>query len=45
MLHARLAREWPRLRAQYRAAAAEFNSPEKWRETFESSARDSHGQS
>jgi galactofuranosylgalactofuranosylrhamnosyl-N-acetylglucosaminyl-diphospho-decaprenol beta-1,5/1,6-galactofuranosyltransferase len=45
LLHARLAREWPRLRDQYRAAAAEFNSPERWRETFESSARDPHGRS
>ena len=45
LLHARLAREWPRLRDQYRAAAPEFNSPERWRETFESSARDPHGQS
>jgi galactofuranosylgalactofuranosylrhamnosyl-N-acetylglucosaminyl-diphospho-decaprenol beta-1,5/1,6-galactofuranosyltransferase len=45
LLHARLAREWPRLRAQYRAAAPEFNSPERWRKTFELSARDPHGQS
>jgi galactofuranosylgalactofuranosylrhamnosyl-N-acetylglucosaminyl-diphospho-decaprenol beta-1,5/1,6-galactofuranosyltransferase len=34
LLHARLLREWPRLAAEYRAAAAEFTSPEKWRETF-----------
>ncbi|MGH3276069.1 MAG: hypothetical protein ACRDNZ_17305 [Streptosporangiaceae bacterium] len=43
-LHARLAREWPRLREQYRAAAAEFNSPERWRETFHS-AQDADGPS
>jgi galactofuranosylgalactofuranosylrhamnosyl-N-acetylglucosaminyl-diphospho-decaprenol beta-1,5/1,6-galactofuranosyltransferase len=35
--HARLRRRWPRLAAEYRAAAAEFNSPEKWRETFAAS--------
>jgi galactofuranosylgalactofuranosylrhamnosyl-N-acetylglucosaminyl-diphospho-decaprenol beta-1,5/1,6-galactofuranosyltransferase len=45
VLHARLRREWPRLRQQYRAAAAEFNSPERWRQTFESSTRDLDGQS
>jgi len=38
LLHARLLREWPRLAAEYRAAAAEFTSPEKWRETFGISA-------
>jgi galactofuranosylgalactofuranosylrhamnosyl-N-acetylglucosaminyl-diphospho-decaprenol beta-1,5/1,6-galactofuranosyltransferase len=37
-LHARLMREWPRLAAEYRDAAAEFTSPEKWRETFGISA-------
>jgi galactofuranosylgalactofuranosylrhamnosyl-N-acetylglucosaminyl-diphospho-decaprenol beta-1,5/1,6-galactofuranosyltransferase len=35
--HARLRRRWPRLASEYRAAAAEFNSPEKWRETFAAS--------
>jgi galactofuranosylgalactofuranosylrhamnosyl-N-acetylglucosaminyl-diphospho-decaprenol beta-1,5/1,6-galactofuranosyltransferase len=40
LLHARLAREWPRLREQYRAASAEFTSPERWRATFEESAPD-----
>jgi len=34
VLHRRLARRWSRLAAQYRAASAEFNSPERWRETF-----------
>jgi galactofuranosylgalactofuranosylrhamnosyl-N-acetylglucosaminyl-diphospho-decaprenol beta-1,5/1,6-galactofuranosyltransferase len=42
-LHARLRRQWPRLAAEYRAAAAEFNSPEKWRETFEASRSDPPG--
>ncbi len=36
-LHRRLRRQWPRLAAQYRAAAADFNSPERWRETFAAS--------
>jgi galactofuranosylgalactofuranosylrhamnosyl-N-acetylglucosaminyl-diphospho-decaprenol beta-1,5/1,6-galactofuranosyltransferase len=34
ILHARLRREWPRLAAGYRAAAADFTSPARWRETF-----------
>jgi galactofuranosylgalactofuranosylrhamnosyl-N-acetylglucosaminyl-diphospho-decaprenol beta-1,5/1,6-galactofuranosyltransferase len=33
-LHLRLRRRWPKLAAEYRAAAAEFTSPERWRETF-----------
>jgi galactofuranosylgalactofuranosylrhamnosyl-N-acetylglucosaminyl-diphospho-decaprenol beta-1,5/1,6-galactofuranosyltransferase len=37
VLHRRLRRQWPRLAAQYRAAAADFNSPERWRETFAAS--------
>ncbi len=37
VLHRRLRRRWPRLAAQYRAAAADFNSPERWRETFAAS--------
>jgi len=41
LLHARLLREWPRLAAEYRAAAAEFTSPQKWRETFGISAETS----
>jgi galactofuranosylgalactofuranosylrhamnosyl-N-acetylglucosaminyl-diphospho-decaprenol beta-1,5/1,6-galactofuranosyltransferase len=36
-LHAQLLREWPRLREQYREAASDFTSPERWRETFEAS--------
>jgi galactofuranosylgalactofuranosylrhamnosyl-N-acetylglucosaminyl-diphospho-decaprenol beta-1,5/1,6-galactofuranosyltransferase len=43
VLHARLVMRWPRLAAQYRAAAAEFTSPEKWRETFEASLEDPPG--
>jgi galactofuranosylgalactofuranosylrhamnosyl-N-acetylglucosaminyl-diphospho-decaprenol beta-1,5/1,6-galactofuranosyltransferase len=35
--HRRLRRTWPQLAAQYRAAAADFNSPQRWRETFEAS--------
>ena len=38
LLHARLLREWPRLAAEYRAAAAGFTSPQMWRETFGISA-------
>jgi galactofuranosylgalactofuranosylrhamnosyl-N-acetylglucosaminyl-diphospho-decaprenol beta-1,5/1,6-galactofuranosyltransferase len=37
VLHRRLRRQWPKLAAQYRAAAADFNSPERWRETFAAS--------
>ncbi len=33
-LHRRLRRRWPRLAAEYRAAAADITSPERWRETF-----------
>ncbi|MGN6605986.1 MAG: glycosyltransferase [Jatrophihabitans sp.] len=36
-LHSRLLREWPQLAEQYRAAAGEFTSPERWRETFRAS--------
>jgi galactofuranosylgalactofuranosylrhamnosyl-N-acetylglucosaminyl-diphospho-decaprenol beta-1,5/1,6-galactofuranosyltransferase len=37
ILHARLRRRWPRLAADYRAAAAEFTSPGRWRQTFAAS--------
>jgi hypothetical protein len=33
-----LLRDWPRLREQYRATAAEFTSPDQWRKTFDESA-------
>jgi galactofuranosylgalactofuranosylrhamnosyl-N-acetylglucosaminyl-diphospho-decaprenol beta-1,5/1,6-galactofuranosyltransferase len=33
-LHQRLAREWPRLSEEYRAALADVTSPERWAETF-----------
>ena len=36
-LHRRLRRQWPSLAAQYRAAAPDFNSPRRWRETFAAS--------
>jgi galactofuranosylgalactofuranosylrhamnosyl-N-acetylglucosaminyl-diphospho-decaprenol beta-1,5/1,6-galactofuranosyltransferase len=37
VMHRRLRRNWDRLAAQYREAAEDFNSPERWRETFRSS--------
>jgi galactofuranosylgalactofuranosylrhamnosyl-N-acetylglucosaminyl-diphospho-decaprenol beta-1,5/1,6-galactofuranosyltransferase len=37
VLHLRLRRRWPRLAAEYRAAAAELTSPRRWRETFAAS--------
>jgi galactofuranosylgalactofuranosylrhamnosyl-N-acetylglucosaminyl-diphospho-decaprenol beta-1,5/1,6-galactofuranosyltransferase len=37
VLHRRLRRRWAKLAAEYRAAAPEFTSPEKWRETFAAS--------
>jgi len=40
LMHRRLRRRWPQLSAQYRAAAQEFTSPEKWRETFAASLGD-----
>ena len=38
MVHLKLRRRWPRLAAQYRAAAADFTSPEQWRNTYQVSA-------
>ncbi|HWG64952.1 MAG TPA: glycosyltransferase [Streptosporangiaceae bacterium] len=38
--HRRLRRRWARLAAEYRAAATEFTSPAKWRETFAASVGD-----
>jgi galactofuranosylgalactofuranosylrhamnosyl-N-acetylglucosaminyl-diphospho-decaprenol beta-1,5/1,6-galactofuranosyltransferase len=43
VLHARLRRRWTRLAADYRAAAPDFTSPEKWRETFAASLGDRAG--
>ena len=37
VMHLRLRRRWPKLAAEYRAAAAELTSPERWRETFAAS--------
>ncbi len=34
VLHRRLRKRWSQLAAEYRAAAADFNSPERWRQTF-----------
>ena len=42
-LHSKLMREWPRLAAEYRAASAEFTSPEKWRETLGITPQDPPG--
>jgi galactofuranosylgalactofuranosylrhamnosyl-N-acetylglucosaminyl-diphospho-decaprenol beta-1,5/1,6-galactofuranosyltransferase len=42
-LHTRLARDWSRLAAEYRAASADFTSPQRWRETFEASLGDPRG--
>jgi galactofuranosylgalactofuranosylrhamnosyl-N-acetylglucosaminyl-diphospho-decaprenol beta-1,5/1,6-galactofuranosyltransferase len=43
VLHRRLRRQWSRLADEYRAAAAEFTSPEQWRETFAASLQDPPG--
>jgi galactofuranosylgalactofuranosylrhamnosyl-N-acetylglucosaminyl-diphospho-decaprenol beta-1,5/1,6-galactofuranosyltransferase len=40
LLHARLRRRWSRLAAEYRATAADFNSPQRWQETFDASLGD-----
>jgi galactofuranosylgalactofuranosylrhamnosyl-N-acetylglucosaminyl-diphospho-decaprenol beta-1,5/1,6-galactofuranosyltransferase len=37
LLHWRLRRRWAALAAEYRAAAPDFTSPERWRETFAAS--------
>ena len=36
--HRRLRRQWAKLAAEYRAAAPDFSSPDRWRETFAASA-------
>jgi galactofuranosylgalactofuranosylrhamnosyl-N-acetylglucosaminyl-diphospho-decaprenol beta-1,5/1,6-galactofuranosyltransferase len=41
ILHRRLRRRWSRVAAEYQAAAGEFTSPARWRETFEASLDDS----
>jgi galactofuranosylgalactofuranosylrhamnosyl-N-acetylglucosaminyl-diphospho-decaprenol beta-1,5/1,6-galactofuranosyltransferase len=43
IMHRRLKRQWPRLAAEYRAAAGEFTSPEAWRKTFAASLADPGG--
>jgi galactofuranosylgalactofuranosylrhamnosyl-N-acetylglucosaminyl-diphospho-decaprenol beta-1,5/1,6-galactofuranosyltransferase len=43
LAHRRIRRNWARLAREYRDAAADFNSPERWRETFAASADDSPG--
>ncbi|HEY7142728.1 MAG TPA: glycosyltransferase [Streptosporangiaceae bacterium] len=42
-LHTRLVRDWSRLAESYRAAAAEFTSPQRWQQTFDASAGDANG--
>jgi galactofuranosylgalactofuranosylrhamnosyl-N-acetylglucosaminyl-diphospho-decaprenol beta-1,5/1,6-galactofuranosyltransferase len=44
VLHRRLRRRWPKVAAEYRAAAADFTSPERWRETFAASSGDGAGE-
>jgi galactofuranosylgalactofuranosylrhamnosyl-N-acetylglucosaminyl-diphospho-decaprenol beta-1,5/1,6-galactofuranosyltransferase len=39
LLHRKLAKSWDALAQQYRAAAAGFNSPQQWRQTFAASIR------
>ncbi|HTV99591.1 MAG TPA: glycosyltransferase [Streptosporangiaceae bacterium] len=41
VLHRRLRRRWAALSAEYRAAAPDFTSPERWRQTFRESAEQS----
>jgi galactofuranosylgalactofuranosylrhamnosyl-N-acetylglucosaminyl-diphospho-decaprenol beta-1,5/1,6-galactofuranosyltransferase len=41
ILHRRLRRRWSRVAAEYQAAAGEFTSPARWRETFEASLDES----
>jgi galactofuranosylgalactofuranosylrhamnosyl-N-acetylglucosaminyl-diphospho-decaprenol beta-1,5/1,6-galactofuranosyltransferase len=41
--HRRLRRNWSRLAKEYRDAAPDFNSPERWRETFAASVSDPPG--
>ncbi|HEX6247915.1 MAG TPA: glycosyltransferase [Nocardioidaceae bacterium] len=38
-IHARLAKEWPRLAEEYRRALPELVSPETWHKTFEASTQ------
>ena len=40
ILHFRLRRRWPRLAAQYRAAAGAFTAPQQWRQTYHAQASD-----
>jgi galactofuranosylgalactofuranosylrhamnosyl-N-acetylglucosaminyl-diphospho-decaprenol beta-1,5/1,6-galactofuranosyltransferase len=43
VLHRRLRRRWARLAAEYHAAAPDFTSPQRWRETFKASTGASGG--
>jgi galactofuranosylgalactofuranosylrhamnosyl-N-acetylglucosaminyl-diphospho-decaprenol beta-1,5/1,6-galactofuranosyltransferase len=40
VMHRRLRRRWSRLSQEYRAAAADLTSPERWHETFQASLGD-----
>jgi galactofuranosylgalactofuranosylrhamnosyl-N-acetylglucosaminyl-diphospho-decaprenol beta-1,5/1,6-galactofuranosyltransferase len=42
-MHLRLWLRWPRLAAQYRAALADFTSPEQWQQTFAASSGEPPG--
>jgi galactofuranosylgalactofuranosylrhamnosyl-N-acetylglucosaminyl-diphospho-decaprenol beta-1,5/1,6-galactofuranosyltransferase len=44
VLHLRLRRRWPRLAAQYRAAAGAITSPDQWRQTIGAAASDEREQ-
>ena len=44
VLHRRLRKSWSKLAADYRAAAADFNSPQRWRQTFADSVHPGGGQ-
>lgn len=43
LLHARLLRDWSKLRREYRTALPELTSPERWRETFEAARPEEGG--
>jgi galactofuranosylgalactofuranosylrhamnosyl-N-acetylglucosaminyl-diphospho-decaprenol beta-1,5/1,6-galactofuranosyltransferase len=45
VLHRRLHKRWSKLAADYRAAAADFNSPQRWRQTFADSVNRGGGRS
>ena len=38
-IHAKLAKQWPELSQQYKAAVVDLASPKAWQETFEESMK------